>query len=546
MENEFKQLGLNDEIVKSVTKMGFVKPTEVQKASIPFVLDGKDLIVKSKTGSGKTGAFGLPIIQQVDHSMKYPQALILSPTRELAVQVDEEIKQMGAFCGMKTSVVYGQHSIETEKKQLHSGVSVVTGTPGRVLDHLTHKRLKVDQIKYLVLDEADRMLDMGFYPQIVKIIKFIPKERMTLLFSATMPEDAKRIAGRYMNDPEIIEFASDTKTVDAIKQLYYRVERHEKRQQLERIIKAYQPESALIFCNTRDEVDRVTKSLQYHHLNVAGLHGAISQNKRMRTIDQFKAGKIRILVATDVAARGIHVDDLSLVINHDIPEDLDSYVHRIGRTGRAGHDGVAVNMVTADDIMTLYAIEEHVGKLIEEEPLPTDDYIAEKMLNANKALWKEPSNSRQETREKKSGHAHAETTRTKDKNGIKHTKDVKSTKHGKNAKEMMDAKAVNVSDHVKTNTVKPKHTPKPKDHTHYVADKSKERNRVPSRDESYQKRDDLKDVATMSREHKATSSSKSMKHTDFDMELVNKKLQARKEGKTLGLMGRILHKLGIK
>ncbi len=520
MENQFKELGLNEEIVKSVTKMGFSEPTEVQKASIPHVLAGNDLIVKSKTGSGKTGAFGLPIIQRVDHTKKHPQALILSPTRELAVQVDEEIRQMGEFCSMKTAVVYGQHSIETEKKQLHNGVSIVTGTPGRVLDHLTHKQLKVDQIEYLVLDEADRMLDMGFYPQIIKIIKFLPRERMTLLFSATMPEDAKRLAGRYMNHPEIIEFASETKTVDAIKQLYYRVERREKRQQLERVIKAYQPESALIFCNTRDEVDRVTKSLQHHHLNVAGLHGAISQNKRMRTIEQFKSGKVRILVATDVAARGIHVDDLSLVINHDIPEDLDSYVHRIGRTGRAGHDGVAVNMVTTDDVMTLYAIEEHVGKLIEEEPLPTDAYIAEKMLNANKALWKEPSASKGET-PSKDGNKKSSNNRKTNKN-----KEANATNHHTNHHTNNHKKASNEGTSVHPKSMQSKVSQEKMTHSKDVQVKSVSQKPI------------QKSVEPTEKPVRQSANG-------FDMDLVNKKLQARKEGKKLSLMDRIRHRLGL-
>ncbi len=375
MENKFKELGVVDNIVKSIEEMGFVEPTKVQKESIPYVLDNKDLIVMSKTGSGKTGAFGIPLIQNVNMESSKVQGLILTPTRELAVQVDKEISKMSKYMDVKTMAVYGQHNISTEIKGLKQGVHIITGTPGRVFDHISSKNFSTKDIKYLVLDEADRMLDMGFFDQVVKIIKSLPRERVTMLFSATMPPEIQRICQSYMKDPITLELGSDIKTVDTIKQVYYRVEKDEKRTQLGRIMKLEEPESCIIFCNTRTEVDRIVKFFAKKGYDVGALHGGNTQNRRMRTMDKFKTGKHQIIVATDVAARGLHIDELELVINYDVPLDKDSYIHRIGRTGRVGNEGKAITIVTVDDIWDFYAIEEHVGVLIEQLELPTDDMV---------------------------------------------------------------------------------------------------------------------------------------------------------------------------
>lgn len=373
MENQFSVLGVSDAIVKSLDSMGFVAPTEVQEKVIPQILNGQDLIVLSKTGSGKTGAFGIPLIQMVDVEGKGPQALILTPTRELAVQVDSDLKLMSKQVKCHTTAVYGQHNMNVEIQALGKGVSILTGTPGRVLDHIRQGNLKTSAIKYLVLDEADRMLDMGFIDQVEKIIKNLPKNRVTLLFSATMPPEIQKICKSHMKDPQSVEIASETKTVDAIEQIYYRVVPNEKRKQLDRIIKVENPDTCMIFCNTRATVDRVQLFLKDKGYTVDSLHGANSQSSRLRTINNFKKGCYQILVATDVAARGIHVEDLSLVINYDVPLEKDSYVHRIGRTGRAGQMGKAISLVTSDEIMSLYEIEEHVGSLIEEVELPTEE-----------------------------------------------------------------------------------------------------------------------------------------------------------------------------
>ncbi len=379
MPNNFSSLGVTPSIIKAIEEMDFVMPSDVQEAAIPHVLNGKDLIVMSKTGSGKTGAFGIPMLQIIDAMVVGggPRGLILTPTRELAVQVDQDLKKMSKYLEIKTTVVYGQHDMNAEIQALKGGAAIVSGTPGRVFDHIKRKTLETKNIQFVVLDEADRMLDMGFLDQVVQIIKQLPTKRVTLLFSATMPSEIKRICQSYMNGPKIIELQSETKTVDTVKQVYYRVQHNEKQLQLSRLLKVEQPSRCMVFCNTRDEVDRVQVSLTRKGFVAEALHGANTQSKRMKTIQKFKEGSLHILVATDVAARGIHIEDLPLVINYDVPRDKDSYVHRIGRTARAGNTGKAITLVTTEDIMSLYEIEEHVGLLLDELELPTDAYVKE-------------------------------------------------------------------------------------------------------------------------------------------------------------------------
>ncbi len=386
MDNSFSQLGIISPILKALHEMGFKEPTEVQESAIPYILDQKDLIVMSKTGSGKTAVYGVSLLQLTDSSLTEPQGLILTPTRELAVQVDSDLKQMAKYTAHRTAAVYGQHNIDTEKQALKKGVSIISGTPGRVMDHINQGSLKTKSIRFLVLDEADRMLDMGFIDQVVRIIKTLPKERITLLFSATIPPEIKSICSHYMKDPVTVEIESPTMTVDSIKQVYYRVEHNEKREWLNKMLLIEQPESCIIFCNTRMAVDRVQNFLTKKGYASQALHGDIPQNKRLKTMEQFKNGIFHILVATDVAARGIHVDDLSLVINYDVPLEKNSYVHRIGRTGRAGNVGFAISLVTGDDIMSLYEIEEHIGALIEEGELPSDEIVKTSYEKAEKWL----------------------------------------------------------------------------------------------------------------------------------------------------------------
>ncbi len=378
MSNSFSELGISPPILTALEEMGFEIPTEVQSRAIPPILAGKDMIVKSKTGSGKTAVFGIPILQLTNPEETGPQGLILTPTRELAVQVDNDLKKMAKHLKHKTTAVYGQHSMNVEIQALEKGVTILTGTPGRVYDHISNGKLNTRHIKFLVLDEADRMLDMGFVDQVVKIIRTLPRDRVTLLFSATIPPEIKRICNNFMRQPETVEIESPTKTVDTIQQIYYRVEPNEKRTQLNRLLLLDCPESCMIFCNTRVAVDQVQSFLSRKGYASAALHGDIPQGKRLKTIQQFKQGDLHLLVATDVAARGIHIEGLSLVVNYDVPNEKDSYVHRIGRTGRAGNDGRAITLVTSDDIMSLYEIEEHIGVMIEEGQLPPESALEEK------------------------------------------------------------------------------------------------------------------------------------------------------------------------
>ena len=382
MLNDFTELGVTPEILRAIDEMGFIEPTEVQSQAIPPILNHEDVIVMSKTGSGKTAVFGIPMLQMISFDEAGPQGLILTPTRELAVQIDEDLNMMAKYLPHKTAVVYGQHSMNVEVAALRGGASIVTGTPGRVFDHLQQGNLITKNIRFLVLDEADRMLDMGFLDQVIRIVRKLPRNRVTLLFSATIPPEVQRISRDFMNNPVMIEIESQTMTVDSVRQFYYRVDRNEKHTQLNRLLLMEQPESCIIFCNTRIAVDRVVNFLTRKGYHAQALHGDIPQARRTKTIEQFKKGAFRILVATDVAARGLHVESLSLVINYDVPLEMDGYVHRIGRTGRAGKEGLAISLVTSDDIMSLYAIEEHTGAMIEEAELPTDSMLADRKEGA--------------------------------------------------------------------------------------------------------------------------------------------------------------------
>lgn len=385
MEKNFNDLGISPPILKAIDEMGFKTPTEVQSRVIPHILNQEDLIVMSKTGSGKTAVFGIPLLQMTDPDALGPQALILTPTRELAVQIDNDLKQMSAHLSHQTVAVYGQHSMNIEITALKKDASIVTGTPGRVFDHIRHGNLKVKQIRYLVLDEADRMLDMGFIDQVFKIVKTLPRNRVTLLFSATIPTEIQRLCQGYMKNPVTIEIESQTKTVDTIRQTYYRVNKNEKRMQLHNMLMMERPESCLVFCNTRYAVDHVQTFLTARGYASQAIHGDIPQGKRLSIMQQFKQGDFHVLIATDVAARGIHIDDLALVINYDVPLEKDNYVHRIGRTGRAGKGGRAITFVTGDDLMSLYEIEEHTGAMISESDLPSEAEV--NACKAEAEIW---------------------------------------------------------------------------------------------------------------------------------------------------------------
>ncbi len=366
---KFSDYNVSENIVKALKEMGYVHPTTVQKSTIEYALDKRDLIVLSKTGSGKTAAFGVPAVQLI-HDEKVRRCLVLAPTRELAVQVETEISKIAKYHKVRTVVVYGKHSMNVEVEKMDKGFDIMVGTPGRVLDHMKQGTMDASLFNLVILDEADRMLDMGFIDQVDKIIGNTSKNRTTYLFSATIPEEIVRLSGKYLKDPATVELESDVKTVEQVEQYYYHVKRNEKRSRLYDILAERKPQSCIVFCNTRFEVDRVTDFLLSRGITAKSIHGANSQSLRIKFLNQFKKGAFRVLVATDVAARGLHIEDLELVINYNLPVEKDAYVHRIGRTGRAGKTGTALSMVSDGEFFQLYTIEEHAGAMIEEIPLP--------------------------------------------------------------------------------------------------------------------------------------------------------------------------------
>lgn len=378
---KFSEFGLSTDIIRSLDEMGYFMPTAVQKNTIEPALERKDLIVLSKTGSGKTAAFGVPALQLLQEK-KLNKVLILAPTRELAVQVEQEISTIGKYLSVKSIVVYGKHSIDVEIDKIKKGCDILVGTPGRVLDHIEQENFNPRDFDLVILDEADRMLDMGFIDQVDKIISHTSKRRTTFLFSATIPEEIVKLSAKYLDNPYTIELSSDVKTVEEVEQFYICVKRNEKRSRLLDVLGYYKPESCIVFCNTRHEVDRVADFLVNYGITSKSIHGANSQSLRLKFLNQFKKGGFRVLVATDVAARGLHIEGLELVINYNIPVEKDSYVHRIGRTGRAGKKGLAISFVQEGELYQMFSLEEHVGVRIEEIHIPRQAATRKETENA--------------------------------------------------------------------------------------------------------------------------------------------------------------------
>lgn len=369
----FKDLGLNDEILEALNKLGYDAPSEVQRMVIPFILEHKDVIVRSQTGSGKTAAFGIPICEKLELTMRKPQVLILTPTRELSVQIKEEISNIGRFKRIRCAAVFGKQPMVVQTRELSQRVHVVVGTPGRTFDHIEKGNLDLSEIKYFVIDEADKMLNMGFIDQVEAIIKVLPSTRETMLFSATLPEKIEALCYKYMVNPTKIEIEHENPTTEKIKQYYYKIEENNKVNLLNKIIYTERPDSAIIFRNTKEGVEKLVTSMRYEGFSCNGLHGGMEQDDRLKAMQSFKKGEFNFLIATDIAARGIHVEDISHVINYDIPKELESYVHRIGRTGRAGNEGVAITFVSPYEIRFLNQIEEYVGYKISNKEIPSDE-----------------------------------------------------------------------------------------------------------------------------------------------------------------------------
>ena len=351
--------------------MHFNTPTKVQQAIIPLALEGKDVIVKSQTGSGKTAAFAIPICERINWDENKPQALILTPTRELAMQVKEDFFNIGRFKRMKVMALYGKSPFHIQQTGLKQKTHIVVGTPGRVQDHLDKGTFITDEIRYLVIDEADEMLRMGFIDQVESIIKALPKERVTMLFSATMKPHIEKLCESYMINPVTVEIESTNLTADRVEQVYYKVEDRDKMQALEAITTVESPESCMIFCNRKEGVDSVYEELKQLGYPCVKIHGGMEQKDRFAVMEDFRNGRFRYLVATDVAARGLDIDDVEMVFNYDVPNHEEFYVHRIGRTGRAGRLGTAITMTSPKEFYALKDIMSYTKMNITQEQIPS-------------------------------------------------------------------------------------------------------------------------------------------------------------------------------
>lgn len=382
---KFTELNLDPRILRAVEEMGFEEASPIQAKAIPVAMEGCDIIGQAQTGTGKTAAFGIPLLQKVDSKDKHLQAIVLCPTRELALQVAEEIRNLAKFMhGIKILPVYGGQNIANQIRAI-KGSQIIVGTPGRVMDHMRRKTLKLETIRMMVLDEADEMLNMGFREDIEDILKDIPEERQTLLFSATMPKPILDITKKYQRDAQIVKVIKRELTVPKIEQYYYEVKQKNKSEVLTRLLDLYSPKLSLVFCNTKRGVDELVDFLQGRGYFAEGLHGDMKQQQRDRVMKKFRDVKTDILVATDVAARGIDVDDVEAVFNFDLPQDEEYYVHRIGRTGRAGREGRSFTFVVGKEIYKIKDIQRHCKTKITSQPIPSLDdvssIVAEKILD---------------------------------------------------------------------------------------------------------------------------------------------------------------------
>ena len=370
---KFSELGLSEGIVNTLTEIGYEQPTPIQEQTIKLALEGRDVLGQAQTGTGKTAAFGLPTIEKIDASNPAIQALVIAPTRELAVQGQEELFRFGKSKGLKVRTVFGGSSIEKQIKGLKAGAHIVVGTPGRLVDLIKRKAIKLDQLETLILDEADEMLNMGFLEDIHFIIEKTPEARQTLLFSATMPNDIKKIGVKFMKNPEHIKIAAKEMTADRIDQYFIKTKEFEKFDVLTRLLDVERPELAIVFGRTKRRVDELIRGLKLRGYRAEGMHGDLDQNKRLAVLRDFKAGHIDVLVATDVAARGLDVSGVTHVYNYDITQDQESYVHRIGRTGRAGKSGRSVTFVSYNEMGYLRAIENMTKKPMKGLKPPTKE-----------------------------------------------------------------------------------------------------------------------------------------------------------------------------
>lgn len=375
----FATLGLPEEVQQAVAKVGFTQPSPIQEQTIPILMEGRDVVGLAQTGTGKTAAFALPVLSQVDPEVRHPQALVLAPTRELALQVADSFQSFADHLGrIEVLPIYGGQAYGIQLSGLRRGAQIIVGTPGRVIDHLAKGSLDISQLRFLVLDEADEMLNMGFQEDVERILEDTPEEKQVALFSATMPNSIRRLSKQYLNDPAEVTVKSERRTNDNITQRYLLTPHRQKMDAFTRILEVIEYDAIIVFCRTKHETEEVADSLRDAGYNAAAINGDIAQQQRERTVDQLKDGRLDILVATDVAARGLDVDRITHVVNYDIPNDTESYVHRIGRTGRAGRTGEAILFVTPRERRMLRSIERVTNARLEEMDLPSADEVNEK------------------------------------------------------------------------------------------------------------------------------------------------------------------------
>jgi len=418
----FATLGLDPRILSAVTSQGYHTPTPIQQQTIPVILEGKDVLAGAQTGTGKTAAFTLPVLQLLSKNTTkvnnlQVRCLVLTPTRELAQQVADSVKAYGADLPLKYAVFYGGVSINPQYDQASRGLDILVATPGRLLDHLHQGTVSLSELQILVLDEADRMLDMGFIHDIKRIMAKLPKERQTLFFSATFAKEIKELADTLLKAPVLIEVAKPNSTADKIEQLAYRVDSQRKREMLSYLIGSRQWKQVLIFSRTKHGADRLAKQLRLDGIEAGAIHGDKSQGARTKALDDFKNNRLSVLVATDIAARGLDIEELPIVVNYDLPQVAEDYVHRIGRTGRAGNSGMAISLITPDDLVMLQAIEKLTKQVITQQVVPgyehdpkmnhsskkadAEEERVQKVASRNKQLAKEKAKLRSQLVSKK-------------------------------------------------------------------------------------------------------------------------------------------------
>ncbi|GIU03636.1 ATP-dependent RNA helicase DeaD [Shewanella sp. c952] len=381
-EKTFRELGLSEPLLRALDELGYEKPTPIQAASIDPLMAGKDILGQAQTGTGKTGAFALPLLNSIDPNTNSPQILVLAPTRELAVQVAEAFGSYAKFMkGLHVLPIYGGQSMHQQLNALRRGPQIIVGTPGRVMDHMRRGTLKLESLKAMVLDEADEMLKMGFIDDIEWILEHTPKQRQLALFSATMPEQIKRVANKYLSEPVHVKIAATTTTVETIEQRFVQVSQHNKLEALVRVLEVEKTEGIIIFVRTRNSCVELAEKLEARGYASSPLHGDMNQQARERAVDQLKRGKLDIIIATDVAARGLDVERIGHVVNYDIPYDTEAYVHRIGRTGRAGRTGMAILFVTHREMRMLRTIERATKSRISPMDVPSPETVTERRLS---------------------------------------------------------------------------------------------------------------------------------------------------------------------